>query len=176
MINVSAYPLCAKKLKFQRVNLNEPTMTKFWAAVCVADDCLDEQLTDFGGFDFDDRSPQNGARLLKRLEEFLVQRQQRYAKNSSRAKIGDDGLVAILGANGVKTSMLKSEDDYWTAAETLFPGHIKRNGGFTSLYVQIHSPPKKLRKKLVAENLSKLPRDWVSDAACHQAKIKTGAA
>lgn len=157
MINVSAYPLCAKKLKYQRVNLDEPTMTKFWAAVCVADDCVDEQLTDFGGFDFDDRSPANGARLLKRLEEFLVQRQQRYAKNSFRA---DQGLVAVLGANGVKTSMLKGENDYWTAAETLFPGHIKRNGGFTSLYVQIHSIPKKQRPKIAKANRDKLRADW----------------
>lgn len=171
MINVSAYPLCAKKLKFQRVNLDEPTMTKFWAAVCVADDCLDEQLTDFGGFDFNDRSPENGGRLLKRLEEFLAQRQQRYAKNSVRAKLADDGLIAMLGSRGIKTSMLKSEDDYWTAAEILFSGRIKRNGGLTSLYTQIHAIPKKQRKALANENLRKLPADWLSSATAHQAKL-----
>ena len=75
MINMSAFPFCARKLKFQRVDLNDPNMSRYWAAVCVASDLVDDQLTDFGGIDFSDRSEQNGRNLLNRLELFLERRE-----------------------------------------------------------------------------------------------------
>ena len=78
----------------------------------------------------------------------------------------------MLGSRGVKTSALKTEDDYWKAAETLFPGRIARNGGFTSLAVQIHSIPKKERKRLAAENLRSVPVEWISGAHVHQRKLR----
>lgn len=168
MINVSAYPLCAKRLHFQNVNFTDEKFTKYWAAVNVAFDLPDTQLTEFGGFNFNDRSPANGAKLFKRLEEFLVRRGQRLAGNNFAAAVE---LKAMLGSRGIKTSMLKSEDDYWTAAEILFSGRIKRNGGLTSLYTQIHAIPKKQRKALANENLRKLPADWLSSAPAHRAKL-----
>lgn len=168
MISVSAYPQCARKLKFQKTELHEPTMTKYWAAVCVASDIPDVQLTQFGGFNFDDMSDANGSKLLSRLEKFLIERAQRRAGNSVLAS---DGLRALLGARGIKTTMLKSEDDYWTAAETMFPGKITRNGGLTSLYVQIHSIPKKERQRLGTANLRNIREDWLSKATAHQSKI-----
>jgi hypothetical protein len=171
VIKVSAYPLCAKRLHFQNVNFSDEKFTEYWAAVNVAYDLPDTQLTDFGGFDFTDRSDKNGRKLLKRLEEFLNNRSQRYAANNFAAS---EGLKASLGARGVKTSMLKSDDDYWTAAATMFPGCIKRNGGLTSLYAQIHVIPKKKRQALAKENLRKLPADWLSKAPAHASK--TGAA
>ena|ERR1044072_5743685 len=162
MVSVSAYPLCAKRLGFQRANLSEPTMTKYWAAVCVAVDLMDSQLTEFGGFNFNDMSEKNGGKLLSRLEKFLGRRSKRTVANYGFAS---EGLKALLGSRGIKTSMLKSEDDYWTAAEILFPGRIKRDGGFSSLYVQIHSIPKKTRQALGRENLRKLPAAWLSPSA-----------
>ncbi|QIG75045.1 hypothetical protein EVC14_047 [Rhizobium phage RHph_I3_18] len=162
MISLAAFPLCARRLGYQNVNLSDETFTEYWAAVNVAFDLPDTQLTDFGGFNFNDRSDKNGKKLLKRLEEFLNNRAQRYAANNFYAS---EGLKASLGARGVKTSMLKSEEDYWTAAETMFPGCIKRNGGLTSLYAQIHAIPKKKRQALGTENLRKLPVEWLSKAS-----------
>lgn len=168
MINVSAYPQCARILHFQKANLAEAGFTKYWAAVCVVSDLSDTQLTEFGGFDFKNRSDSNGAKLLSRLEQFLTRRTQRYAANSFAAS---EGLKALLGARGVKTSMLKSEEDFWLVAETLFPGKISRTEGITALYNQIHGIPKKERKRLGTANLKNVRRDWVSTAAAHQDKI-----
>jgi hypothetical protein len=172
MINVSPYPQCARILHFQKCNLAEEAFTPYWAAINVASAQSDEQLTDFGGFNFRDQSDTNGRKLLKRLEEFLTQKAQRYAKNSVLAS---DTLKALLGSRGVKTSALKTEDDYWKAAETLFPGRIARNGGFTSLAVQIHSIPKKERKRLGAANLRNVPIEWISNASVHQQKLRGAA-
>jgi len=167
-LNVSAYPQCAKILHFQKANLSEAGFTKYWAAVCVVSDLPDAQLTELGGFDFKNRSDSNGAKLLSRLEQFLTHRAQRYAANSFAAS---EGLKALLGARGVKTSMLKSEEDYWVAAETLFPGKISRIEGITALYNQIFGIPKNERKRLSAANLKNVRREWVSTAAAHRAKI-----
>lgn len=157
MINVSAYPLCAGRLHFQKANLSDPLMTKYWAAVCVAYDLSDVQLTDFGGFNFSDRSDANGKKLLKRLEEFLKDKAQRAAANSAYSH---NGLRAMFGAYGVKTSKLESENDYWTVAEILFPGAAERNGGLTALYTQISKLPKKARGREARANLAKLQAEW----------------
>lgn len=165
---VSSYPLCAKRLAFQKANLSEPSMTKYWAAVAVASEIPDVRLTAFGGFDFNDMSEKNGGKLLSRLEMFLRQRSQNVAANSVFAS---EGLKAMLGSRGIKTSCLESEDDYWAAAGILFPERIKRDGGLSSLYVQINSIPKKERKRLAQENLRLIPPDWLSTAEVHRAKI-----
>lgn len=159
MINVSAYPQCAKRLHFQNCNLNDDKFTPFWAAVNVASDIPDASLSKFGGFDFSDRSERNGRKLLSRLEEFFSHRAQRYAANSFAAT---EGLKSSLGARGIMTSMLASEDDYWTAAETLFPGRIKRAEGITALYNQIHSIPKKERQRLATANFGSIRKEWRS--------------
>jgi hypothetical protein len=159
MINLSAYPLCAKRLEFQRANLAENGFNRYWAAVCVAFDLSDSQLTVFGGFNFDEVSDKNGGKLLSRLEAYLSERGKKAVANYAFAS---EGLKALLGSRGVKTSMLASEDDYWAAAEIMFPGSIKRERGLSSLYIQINAIPKKLRKKLCGENIRKLPDEWLS--------------
>jgi len=163
-MNIAAYPQCARRLRFQNADLNDPLMNRYWAAVNVATSLSDTLLADFGGFNFDIVTDANGGKLLKRLEEFMAHRGQQAA---SSAFYASEGLKALLGARGVKTSMLKSENDYWTAAETLFPGKIDRNGGFVSLYVQIHSIPKKIRRSISKKRLWLLPRSWIS------AKVET---
>lgn len=167
-LNVSAYPLCKAKLAYQYANLNDPLMTHYWAAVCVADEISDAALAKHGGFNFDDRSPENGRKLLSELEKFLVKRQQNKASSSVLAS---EQLKAMLGARGIKTSMMESENDYWTAAETLFPGQIKRNGGTFKLYQQILRIPKKERKRLADANLHKIKPEWLSSASSHQHKL-----
>lgn len=172
MLNLSAYPQCARLLHFQQTNLSDPLMTHYWAAVCVASGQSDTLLTDFGGFNFDDKSPANGKRLLARLEEFLTDRSQRSAGNFAYAS---EGLKALLGSRGVKTSALKSEDDYWAASEILFPGHISRLGGFTSLYVQITAIPKKQRGALGRANLRLLPVEWLGKIADRRPELSRAA-
>lgn len=172
-LNISGYPQCARILKYQFVNMSEPGFNRYWAAVNVASGLPDTQLEAFGGFDFSKRTDENGAKLLSRLEKFLRNRSQRYAKNSFQAS---ESLRAALGARGVRTSMLTSEDDYWCAAELLFPCRIERNGGFSSLYVQISAIPKRERKALANANLRRLPKGWVSSAANHQSKLSETAA
>lgn len=168
MLNVSAYPLCATRLRFQQANLNDPALTHYWAAVCVATDIRDAELAEHGGFNFNSQTEENGRKLLSELEKLLVSRSQRRAANSA---FSHDGLRSMLGARGVKTLMLTGEDDYWTAAETLFPGCITRNGGMTQLYVQINSIPKRRRQALGSSNLKNLPADWISGATNHQVKL-----
>lgn len=158
MLNLSAYPQCERTLRFQRANLNDPLMNHYWAAACVASVQSDTLMTEFGGFNFDDRSPENGKKLMQRMETFLVERSQRAAANHAFAS---EGLKSLLGSRGVKTSALVSDDDYWLAAETLFPGKINRTGGMSSLYVQITAIPKKERGALGRENLSRLPSGWL---------------
>lgn len=172
MLNLSAYPQCVRILHFQGANLNDPLMTHYWAAACVASAQSDALMTEFGGFNFDDRSPANGKRLLSRLEEFLVNRSQRSAANFAFAS---EGLKALLGSRGVKTSALKSEDDYWAASEILFPGHINRLGGFTSLYVQIQAIPKKQRGVLGRANLRLLPAEWLGKIADRRPELSRAA-
>lgn len=168
MISVSAYPLCAKRLAHQNANMSDAAMTKYWAAVCVAFDLSDSQLTAFGGLDFNDMSETNGSKLMSRLERFLQERGKRSVANYGFAS---DGLKAMLGARGIKTSCLQSENDFWTAAEILFPERIKRDGGLSSLYVQINSIPKKERKRLANENLRRIPAAWLSTADVHLKKV-----
>jgi len=169
MLNVSAYPLCAARIRFQNTNLSEAGMNSYWASVAIADCFRDAELAEHGGINFGQRTEENGRFILSAMEKLLMERQQRVAANSTFAH---DGLRSMLGARGVKTSMLKSENDYWTAAETLFPGHIKRNGGATVLYYQINKIPKKARKRLATENLRKLPADWISESSAHAGKLQ----
>lgn len=168
-VNVSSYPLCAKRLHFQRANLSDPMMTHYWAAVCVADELTDEELAEHGGINFGNRSPENGKKLMAALEAVLLKRQQKRARGAFTAS---DQLRAMLGARGVKTSMLHSEDDYWTVAETLFPGATKRDGGMQRLHQQMLAIPKKERKRLADANLRHLKPEWLSGASAHLAKLQ----
>jgi hypothetical protein len=172
MLNVAAYPHCARILHYQQANLADPAMTYYWAAACVASAQSDTLMTEFGGFNFDDRSPENGKKQLVRMEAFLRDKGHQSARNHTLAS---EGLKALLGSRGIKTSELKSEDDYWTAAETLFPGHIKRIAGLSSLYTQITAIPKKLRGELGRANLGRIPEEWLGKIVDRRV-IQTGAA
>ena len=164
-LDVSAFPRCAKRLEWNFTQMSDPLMNEYWAAVIVADFCDDDAMEAFGGFNFDDRSPENGRQLLARLEACIAQKKHKTPKEALPS-----GLVSALGARGVKTSMLKP-DDFWTTAEILFPGRIERKGDLSSLYQQIRSIPKKDRKALATANLRNLPGQWLSDAPVHARKL-----
>ncbi|MBN7804869.1 hypothetical protein JZX86_05760 [Agrobacterium rosae] len=168
-LNVSAYPLCATRLRFQRADLNDPLMNHYWAAICVADEIRDRELADFGGFNFNTRTDENGRELLSNLEKLLAKRQQNRAANSSFAS---NELRAMLGARGIKTSKLESENHYWAVAEILFAGRIQRTGGMSDLLLQICRINKKDRARLTAANLKNIDPDLLSDAAIHVRKLQ----
>jgi hypothetical protein len=166
MINVSAYPFCAKRLAFQYANLSDPAFTSYWAAVSIAEDFSDEKLAEYGGFNFDNRSEANGYFLLGRLEKFI-----RSTVSSVKAAKSDKGgmseaevsVRAFLGANGVKVSKLNGVMDYWTAAMTLWPVHItptQKNQDVHTLRFQINKIPKKARGRLARKNAEGLPVTW----------------
>lgn len=166
MINVSAHPFCAARLKFQRCDLNEASFTKFWAAVNVATDLDDDELTEFGGFDFRDRSDENGEHLLARLELFIRTK----VGSAKKAKSDVNGMTpaehsirAFLGANGVKVSKLDGIDDYWKAARILWGDLVDENPKVRDVYTlvfQLNGIPKKQRPKIAKSNRDKLRPDW----------------
>lgn len=169
-VNVAHLPHCAKRLQINFTQMADPLMNDYWAAVIVADFCEDKALADFGGFNFDDRSPANGSALLARLEDCIRQKRHRVQRLDV-----PNGLSAMLGARGIKTSMLKTEADWWDAALTLFPGIKTRKRGLQALYNAIVLIPKKERKRLADANLHKIKPEWLSSASSHQHKL-TGAA
>lgn len=176
MIDMSAYPRCLASLHFQRCNLAETGFTLYWAAACVSAEFSDDVLEKAGGFNFDDRSDENGARLLSRLEQMLAERQQRSKgkharrneakKTQSSDKQTFDRVTAFLGTYGVKPSLLITHEDYWNAAAKLWPGKIVKPAALTmdGLLSQIVAFPKKERSALARANIIKLPRGIVSSS------------
>jgi hypothetical protein len=170
VIDLARYPLCAKSLHFQRVNLAETGFTTYWAAACVAGEFTDEALEKFGGFNFDDRSDENGQHLLARLELMLVARQERSRKSTAKRqahtqKQEDDKLTfervtAFLGTYGLKPSQFVTHEDYWTAASALWPGKICKPAALTmsGLLAQITAIPKKERSSLARRNFPLIPQ------------------
>jgi hypothetical protein len=159
-LNLSSYPQCAKHLHFQRCRLDEQGFTAYWAAACVAEDFKDKDLTEFGGFDFDDRSDENGYRQLGRLEEFMAHRRRitKQGEDSDaflerRRMAASDGferVKAFLGAYGVKTGKIASDDEFWAVAEVLWPGRIQKPAvaTFSELLKQITAITKQARKSV----------------------------
>lgn len=164
MINVTSFPMCAKRLEFQRVQLDDPAMTTYWAAVNVASNISDEKLAEFGGFDFDDRSEENGLRLLSRLEKYIRQGRDVQAKSDIGGMTeAENSVRAFLGAFGVKVSRLSGIEDYWTAARILWPAGIEDRPKIKDVYTlrfQISRLSKKQRSKSARENRGKLPVQW----------------
>lgn len=165
MINISGYPLCAKRLQFLRAKLNDDGMTSYWAAVAVATDLDDEKLTKFGGFNFNDMSEDNGQKLLGRLEQFIRSglANRKAKSDAGNMTAAETSVRAFLGANGVKVSKLSGVDDYWTAARTLWGDKIETSPKVRDAYTltfQINRIAKKQRSKLARENYAGLPEAW----------------
>lgn len=172
-LNLAAYPQCASRLHFQRVNLADELMKPIWAAVCVAEDFKDKDLTKFGGFNFDDYSDENGYRQLGRLEQFMAARREEqntaafHRKQEAEQKDIRERAKAFLGSIGIKVSKLASDDEYWAVAAILWPGHVNKpdRPTFADFVKQISSMNKKARPRLARENLKHVPSHLVSDKA-----------
>ena len=164
MINIAGYPLCAKRLQFQRAQMSDPLMNEYWAAVCVATDLDDGKLHAFGGFDFGERSAENGKQLLARLEQFIsAGLGEKSGKRGGPVSADEVSVRSLLGAYRVKVSKLNGLDDYWTAATTLWPSLREENPklrDIQSLRSQITSIPKKSRSSSARANFAALPDNW----------------
>lgn len=81
-------------------------------------------------------------------------------------------LNALLGVYGVKTSLLKTNDDYWLCAQALWP-QIKRQYGATleELQRDIKALSKTQRRKSALANISRVPDYLLSDAPKHQVNL-----
>lgn len=164
MIDVSPYPMCAARLKFFRANLSEPSLTYYWAAVAIVADMSDKALKRFGGFNFSDKSEENGKRLLARLDQFIRNGLPKKAKSDQGGMTpAENSVRAMLGANGIKVSKLAGVDDYWTAARALWPDHVEERPRVADIYTlnfQLQKIPKKARGKLAKANLHVVQQAW----------------
>lgn len=87
-------------------------------------------------------------------------------------------LQALLGWHGVKTSLLMSNQDFWTCAHALWPGKIRefKDATLEDLQQQIKAMSKGERRHLGRENVRNIPANWLSDAPVHQAKLQRAGA
>lgn len=154
-LNWSKLRNCAERIKWSRTKQDD--IDAYTAAVLVASYCHDDALTEFGGFDFDDRSEANGIRLLMRLEACIV-------AGRHKDKRGDfpNSLVSMIGARGIRTSELRCKADYVLAAQAMFAPAIGEDVRFDGLEAAIKAMPKRQRKDLADRNVAHLPADWVS--------------
>lgn len=164
MIDVSPYPMCAARLKFFRANLAEQGFTYYWAAVAIVADISDKALKRFGGFDFADKSDDNGKRLLARLDQFIKNGLPKKAKSDKGGMSAAEASVrAMLGANGIKVSKLAGVDDYWAVARVLWPGHVDERPKVADVYTlnfQLQKIPKKARGRSAKVKLHLVRAEW----------------
>lgn len=160
MMHLAAFPRCAAYLKGMQVRLDDASMTNYFGAVILSEKWTDAQLVEAGGVDF---STRDGDALLSRFEALLrapaVTVRQVVAANTERDRAQ---LQAYLGSRGVKTSALKSDDDYLKAVHVLWP-FIDCRISVDRLHLQLASMSKKVRAQ-ANSNLKKLPPEWVISA------------
>lgn len=144
-MNVAAHPRCSAYLTGMRVNVHDPAITDWQAAVIVADAAFtDDELEAAGTVSFPSGSnnERDGARILGSLEALMRDRtKMRLPKPEMEA------LKAFLGARGVKVSKLGGSGDFWRVAQILWPDHVKRTakGRLEDLLWQIRQMTKKQR-------------------------------
>lgn len=159
-LNLSPYPQCAKRLHFQRCRLDEQGFNAYWASLCVAEDFTDEALTKFGGFNFDDRSEENGYRHLGLLEQFMAGRYRRanLRKHDIEGTANRERVKSYIGAYGVKTGKIASDDEFWAVAAVLWPERIVKPAvpKMADLVSQIEAISK-AERKMARDNRKRLP-------------------
>lgn len=82
-------------------------------------------------------------------------------------------LNALLGVYGVKTSLLMSNQDYWTVAKALWPKINEFKGAtLDDLQKQIKAMKLKDRRRQAINNAHQVPSVFFSSANKHQAKLR----
>lgn len=154
-LNWTKLPNCVERIKWSRTRRDD--IDAYTAAVLVASYCHDDAMAAFGGFDFSDRSDENGIALLRRLEACIGA-----GRHKDKRSDFPNSLVSLIGARGVRTSELKSKADFVLAAQAIFSPAISGEVRFDGLEVAIKAIPKKDRKALADRNMRNLPSEWLS--------------
>jgi len=156
-MNLTAFPRCAAYLKGMQIRMDDESMTNYSGAVILSEKWTDEQLVEAGGVDF---STRDGDAILTRFEALLSRTvREMVDANRERNRIS---LLAYIGSRGVRTSALKTDDDFLRAVHTLWP-FIDRRIPVSEIHSQLASMSKKVRAQANA-NLKKLPPEWVISA------------
>ncbi|UIY28739.1 hypothetical protein LZK73_18610 [Neorhizobium galegae] len=96
-----------------RVKPDDPGLTEYWAALCVAESFSDKALKKFGGINF---HVMKGPALLRRMEEFLEFHSTRGRKSSKKLKAGPlDGITAAVSPQAIEAAMTPKGG--WKAAQ-----------------------------------------------------------
>ena len=144
----ATYPRCTAYLRGMGIKHDAAGMTPLWCAVSVADAAFKDEELAGAGISFTGRERQeDGIELLGRLEALFRTRPAKklYAKKGKPE--ASDSLRAFLGSRGVKTSLLLTDDHFWTVAMAMWPA-IERGQGATlsDLTNQLRGMTKKQRK------------------------------
>jgi hypothetical protein len=156
MISLAAYPACERYLRSMRVDMTQKGMNAYYAALTVADNFDDEELTEAGTVNF---WTMDGDQCLAGVEAFLIQRRPTASKYSPIGGIERkdlDSLRAMIGVYHIETRRF-DEYSFWKTACQLWPDHIVRGerDTLTSLLRQIKAIPKKQRSALARANAKK---------------------
>lgn len=76
-------------------------------------------------------------------------------------------LNALLGAYGVRTSLLMSNQDYFTCAAALWPGKVSKTETLEDLQKAIKGMSKNERRALAKSNIHLVPENFISTADKH---------
>lgn len=77
-------------------------------------------------------------------------------------------LNALLGVYGVKTSLLMSNQDYFTCADALWPGKTAGAKSLADLQFRIKAMSLRDRRALAKNNIHRLPSCFLSTADKHE--------
>jgi hypothetical protein len=157
MMAISEFPRCSAYLKAMHFKLNDPSMTDYGWAVALSENWTDAFLVKDGRVNFD---TMDGASILTEFERLL---RDGGGRQKSRGISHEDmeRLKAFLGSRGIKTSMLKGMDDYWSVAEILWPHKVspKQDADLSSLLSTLSGMTKKQRQT-ARDNLHKVPAQF----------------
>lgn len=149
-MNLAAYPRSSAYLAGMGIRPDrDPGLNEYWAAVIVADAALSDLDIERAGLCFDGKvRGVDGAALLAKVETAMRSQVSEPKRKDKTVPVVSDSLQAYLGARGVKTSLLKAEDDWWSCAIAMWPERIQRHEGasLADLMGQIQAMTKKQRQ------------------------------
>jgi len=162
MISISSYPRCrGYLLGMEKRALENAAMTPYFVAVTLADAWDDEVLAASGLVNF---WTMDTGQLLDGFETLLA---RGGPKRVTLPEAPSMRLVGFLGSRGVKTSALKSRDDYFRVAGILWGLDSNLVKSYRDLERMIAGMSKRQRKR-ATDNLRKVPVQFLSGSEAAQ--------
>lgn len=151
-VSINAFPRSAAYLKASKYNLNDPQMSLYWWAVCLADAFTDEEF-EAASLCFS----MTGDELLPEMERLL---ENRPSRRRSRVK-ASESLKAFIGSRGVKVSSLKSPADFRDVAAILWPHTITAGTpADLGLLEKLIKGMTKVQRRTASVNIKAVPTKW----------------